>query len=358
MTSWSDTKYYNWNVTSQLNSDMRLRVSGSNTRAANRGSIANNLQPDGSFFADGTSTNGFNTATWDADPEKFNDRWVRTGGNGRNDLYAANLDWVLTPKFFVNIQSGYYAYDSSTPSEFAGTQLIHSFSQSNTCTGAAGGSTCPFPEIPASLQQISGYADNKSTSRTLQDLYDRAYVNANTTWYKSLKGEHQFKFGARFERLGNKADLGAQLPTVALSWNRALTTSDGRTVRGRYGLLHGRPKLHARKRFIQQLEPLGSGLVDHQEQPDDQRRHPDRERARALVSREQSPASSTGSATSWPRASASPTTSRVTAAGRRTQLRSVPRHHQARNAARLVRRGPLDHLLLHARHLQLAEHQL
>ena len=109
MTSWSDTKYCNWNVTSQLTNDMRLRVSGSNTRAANRGSIANNLQPDGSFFADGTSTNGFNTATWDADPEKFNDRWVRTGGNGRNDLYAANLDWVLTPKFFVNIQSGYYA---------------------------------------------------------------------------------------------------------------------------------------------------------------------------------------------------------------------------------------------------------
>ena len=237
MTTWSDTKYYNWNVTSQLTNNMRLRVSGSNTRAANRGSLptAAQLQPDGSFFADGTPTNGFNTATWDADPEKFNDRWVRTGGNGRNDLYAANLDWVLTPKFFVNIQSGYYAYDSSTPPAFAGTQLIHSFAQSNTCTGAAGSSNCPFPEIPANLQQISGYADNKSTSRTLQDLYDRAYVNANTTWYKSWKGEHQLKFGARFERLGNTADLGPQLPTVSLQWNRALTTSDGRTVRGQYG---------------------------------------------------------------------------------------------------------------------------
>jgi TonB dependent receptor-like, beta-barrel len=241
LTTWSDSKYYNWNGVAQLNRAMRLRVSGANTRAANRGSLptstGNNpqLQPDGSFFADGTPTDGFNTATWDADPEKFKDRWERTGGNGRNDLYSANLDWVLTPKFFVNIQSGYYAYDSTTPPEFAGTQLIHSFAQNLQCTGAAGSATCPFPEVPSNLLQLSGYSDNKSTSRTLQDLYTRSYVNANTTWFKSWAGEHQFKFGARFERLGNDADLGPQLPTVSLQWNRALTTNDGRTVRGQYG---------------------------------------------------------------------------------------------------------------------------
>jgi len=237
MTSWSDANYYNWNGTTQLSRDLRLRVSGSNSRSANRGSLPSSteLQPDGSTFADGTPTNGFNTATWDADPEKFKDRWERTGANGMNDTYAANVDWVATPKFFVNLQSGYYVYDTTSPAEFAGTALIHSFAQSNTCTGAAGSATCPFPEIPADLQQISGYADNKSTSRTLQDRYDRAYFNVNTTLFKSLAGEHQFKFGARYERLGNDVDSGAQLPTVSLNWNRAFTTSDGRTVRGPYG---------------------------------------------------------------------------------------------------------------------------
>ena len=94
MSSWSDANYYNWNGTTQLSRDLRLRVSGSNSRSANRGSIADNLQPDGSTFADGTPTNGFNTATWDADPEKFKDRWERTGANGMNDTYAANVDWV------------------------------------------------------------------------------------------------------------------------------------------------------------------------------------------------------------------------------------------------------------------------
>jgi hypothetical protein len=232
LTMWSDSTYYNWNGTTQLTKNLRLRVSGANTRSANRGSLptATQLQPDGSVFADGTSTNGFNTATWDADPEKFKDRWERTGNDGLNDLYSGNVDWVLTPKLFVNLQTGYYVYDSTTPPSFAGTQLIHTFSQTNQCQAS-----CPFPEIPASLQQISNYSDNKSTSRTLQDRYDRAYFNANTTWFKSWAGEHQFKVGARFERLGNSVDSGAQLPTISLNWNRAYTTADGRTVRGQYG---------------------------------------------------------------------------------------------------------------------------
>src|SRR5262249_27323023 len=90
MSSWSDNKYYNFKTTAQVHHSLRVAFSGALTRSANRGSIANSLQPDGSFFADGTPTNGFNTATWDADPEKFKDRWERTGGNQRNDLYSAN----------------------------------------------------------------------------------------------------------------------------------------------------------------------------------------------------------------------------------------------------------------------------
>ncbi len=60
-------------------------------------------------------------------------------------------------------------------------------------------------------------------------------MNANLSWFKELAGEHQFKIGARFERLGNEVNRGAQLPTVTLNWNTARSTSDGRTVRGTYG---------------------------------------------------------------------------------------------------------------------------
>ena len=60
--------------------------------------------------------------------------------------------------------------------------MMHSFGATNVCTGAAGSSTCPFPEIPANLQFTNGYSDNKSSSRTVQDLYTRTYLNANNTW--------------------------------------------------------------------------------------------------------------------------------------------------------------------------------
>jgi hypothetical protein len=235
MTSWSDSKYYNWNATTRLNNAMNLRVSGSNNRTANRGTLASDIQPDGSLFADGKPTDGFNTATWDSDPEKFKDRWERTGGNGLNDLYAANLDWVITPKLFTSVQAGYYVYDSTTPAEFAGQATIHTFSGSTVCTGTPGSATCLFPEIPANLQQLSGYSDNKSTSRTVEDRYDRAFFNANTTLFKSLWGEHQLKFGVRFERLGNTVDTGAQFPTVTMNWGSSFADPNGVFRRGTYG---------------------------------------------------------------------------------------------------------------------------
>jgi hypothetical protein len=236
LTRWDDSKYYNANVSTQLNNAMRLKLSAALTRSGTRGTIPGSLQPDGAFFADGTPTNGFNTATWDATEEAFKDRWERTGNNSRNDLYAGNLDWVITPKFFANIQTGYWVTDTWSPDGFAGTKLIHTFSGSNCDPDVAPGSTnCPFPETPAALRQRVSYSDNKSTARTLQDQYDRAYVNTNFTWFKSLMGDHQFKVGGRFERLGNAVNDGAQEPTITLSWNQTYGALDGRSVRGPYG---------------------------------------------------------------------------------------------------------------------------
>ena len=234
LTNWSDARYYNGNVSTQLNQKMRLRLSAALQRSSNRGTFTNlNVQPDGSVFADGTPTNGFNTATWDATDEAFRDRWDRTGADSRNDLYAGNLDWVITPRFFANINTGYWATDTANPPDFAGDQIIHTFNGTN-CDPLGG--ACPFPETPAALRRIAGSSDNKSTSRTVEDLYSRTHLNANFTWFKNgWGGEHQFKFGARFERLANQVNAGAQQPTITLFWNNAYTALDGHTDRGQYG---------------------------------------------------------------------------------------------------------------------------
>ena len=233
MTSWSDSKFYQGNVNTQINSNMSLKAGANLQRSGNRGSLANNIQPDGSFFANGDPTDGFNTATWDATEEGFKDRWERTGSNSRNDLYSGLFSWTVNPRVFADIQTGYWAQDGWSPADFAGNQILHTFNGTN-CD--PGGGSCPYPETPVALRQRSGYTDNKSTSRTVQDLYARTHLKANLTWFKTgWGGEHQFKFGTQYERLQNKVDAGAQEPIITLFWNQTYGALDGRSVTGRYG---------------------------------------------------------------------------------------------------------------------------
>jgi hypothetical protein len=228
--SYSQNTYYQWKGTSQVSKNMRLTVSGNNQRGQNRGARPS-LQPNGSTFADGTPTNGFTNASWPTtngvfDQQIFNDTYKNTGSNSENDLYSANLDWVLTPKFFANVQSGFFTYNNYTPPAFAGNSIIHSFGTSN--IGLAG--------VPANLQFPNGYQDvTKSSSLNKINQFGRAYVNANTSYFASWKGDHQFKFGLRFERDSNDVDTGQQQPTISLRWNQADSTRDGRIVRGTFG---------------------------------------------------------------------------------------------------------------------------
>ena len=163
---------------------------------------------------------------------------IRSTPTDYTDSYVGELAWVVTPKFFVNTNVGYFVYDNFqvTDTQFF-DELRHTFSNSNTCTGAAGSSGCPFPEIPASLQQLNGYADKPASTRNVRDKFGRVGVNVDGTYYASFKGQHTLKAGVQWERLSNDVLIGAQAPTVAINWNASRTTLDDppRQVRGTYG---------------------------------------------------------------------------------------------------------------------------
>src|SRR5690606_34635683 len=114
------------------------------------------------------------------------------------------------PNFFVNASVGYFRMNSFqvTDTEFS-SALRHVFGASNTCTGAPGTSACPFPEIPASLQQLNGFADNPVSTRNVRDIYGRLGVNVDGTWYANFKGQHTLKAGLQWERLNNDVLTGA-----------------------------------------------------------------------------------------------------------------------------------------------------
>ena len=215
----SEDHSLNYNATSQLSGSTRLRFAGSNIRGYG-GSSLPVKEPDG---------------TSNSNPALFPNP-LHT--NSTNDSYIGELSWVVRPNFFVNTSVGYFNMNAFqvTDTTFS-SALRHSFGASNTCTGAPGSSGCPFPEIPASLQQLNGFVDNPVSTRNVRDKYGRVGVNVDGTYYASFAGQHTLKAGVQWERLSNDVLTGAQAQTVTLQWNAQRVTLDDppRQVRGPYG---------------------------------------------------------------------------------------------------------------------------
>jgi Carboxypeptidase regulatory-like domain/TonB dependent receptor len=241
---WTDAKYYNYNVTSALTNNIRVKFAGSNQRNGSRKSLPG-LQPDNgpmipanSVYPQGVPSAGITTATFDANPDgsinqaAFNSRWVNQGSNQTNDAYSGNLDWVIRPTFFVNVSGGSYRTDDTTPAEFRGDQILHRFGNANSDSVMT---TAGFPTVPTQFQQPNGYTDNISSNGRVRDIFTRRFVNANATFFKSMFGNHVFKTGLRFERFANDVLNGRAKPEIELHWGQKYTASNGVTNSGTYG---------------------------------------------------------------------------------------------------------------------------
>lgn len=198
----------NYNVTSQLTKSLRGRFTGSNERI--QGSLGlPGIEPNG------TSTSNANT---------FNPRSsLRT--DSFTDSYTGVLDWVATNRLYMNLTAGYFSYGSKN----AGGDYYHGTRRTFSSTNVG------YLDVPASLQQISGYAENAANAFTVKDNYNRLQINGDMTWFANFKGDHAFKVGAQFERLGNDVNNGQQYPNIAFSWNSSYNTLSNTTVRGTYG---------------------------------------------------------------------------------------------------------------------------
>ena len=199
---------FNYNATGQISKSLRGRFTGSNERVQGRLGLPA-IQPDG------TSTS---TAT------SFNPRpTIRT--DSFTNSYTGVLDWVASNKVYVNVTGGYFGYGSHSAGGDYYHGVRHTFSQSN----------IGLLDVPASLQQLSGYADFPASSFTLKDNYSRVQINSDVTWFARFKGDHAIKIGGLYERVGNDVNSGAQYPSVALSWGSTYPTLSGGTAKGKYG---------------------------------------------------------------------------------------------------------------------------
>jgi hypothetical protein len=251
----TDQTYYpNYNITTQLGNDLRIRLSGSHqfnkvrgTTPGYAGTMVPNNRP---YLGSITGTNAylapyygqmipqFSTSTFDKladgtiNQAAFDRRWVKSGSDANNTVVSANIDWVVAPTFFVNMTGGYFRANDTTPEDAVGNAIVHIFTGSN---NDATMTSLGYPTVPSQFQQANGYTDNISSSRRVRNIYDRIYANANTTWFKSFAGQHVFKLGGRYERFGNDIYSGNAYPRITFNWGKQLQTLDGRVVGGKYG---------------------------------------------------------------------------------------------------------------------------
>jgi hypothetical protein len=196
----------NYNVTGQISKNLRGKFAASNSRQRGGYSLPS-IEPDGTSTANSS----------------LYPRVVRS--DSFNDSYSGVLDWVPTNRTYVNVTTTYLGYGSHDVGQFS-DEIVHSFS----------GSNFQFPDIPASLQHVTGYADYQSSSRAVRDNYFHLNLNATATRFiSSWKGQHTLKAGVQIERIGADLLSGAQQPTVSLSWDASRLANDGTYRRGKYG---------------------------------------------------------------------------------------------------------------------------
>jgi outer membrane receptor protein involved in Fe transport len=203
-----NNKALNYNVTSQLANPLRARFTG------------NNETQKGALGLPGIEPNGTSTtsaATYNPRSSVFTEQF--------SNAYSGIVDWVATEKTYVNVTASYLGYGlhSAGGDYYHGTR--RTFSTTN--VGMSG--------VPANFQNVNGFADNNSNSFTVADDYQRFDLNMDVTRYARWKGEHAFKIGAMYERIGNFADLGQQHVNIAFNWNSTLVTTQNVPVTGTYG---------------------------------------------------------------------------------------------------------------------------
>lgn len=97
------------------------------------------------------------------------------------------------------------------------------------------GSNNQFEEIPESLLRPNFWRSIVTNISTQKLVMTRTNAQGDVTYYTSLGGEHAFKAGIQLNRPGTDLLAGMLKPYVTLYWDRTVTTTDGRRVRGKYG---------------------------------------------------------------------------------------------------------------------------
>ena len=214
---YSESWNYNWQakLTAAPFKGMRIALSAVSNWSQSRGSIpslAGTSNQAYSYFPD-----------WQFSPG--NTKGKQAGFTYPNMSGAAVIDYTVSNNFLINLRGGYFRTNTTDQQLFVpGTS--YSFGRSNMTL---------FPEIPANLRHDQGWSNGAATTKTQKYIMSKISGNLDFTFYMNLAGEHAWKAGVQYIRLGEDVKSAPESPRVTIYWNDYYDLPDGRRIQGTYG---------------------------------------------------------------------------------------------------------------------------
>lgn len=179
------------NVTSQFNEKTRARLAFTSSGNKQEGALP---------ALDGTSSPTANYAVNTITP---------------NVSGALELDYTASNKLFLHARGVYYRSNTYNEGVYDGTRYI--FCTSN--IGLAG--------VPSNLQAAVGTTNVPTNSSATRDIQSRIGGQFDVSYFATGAGQHQFKAGVKFDRVGNDVLRGETGNLVRISWDRSLNGQRG-----------------------------------------------------------------------------------------------------------------------------------
>jgi hypothetical protein len=188
------------NVTSQLGEKLRVRAAFNNSWSKVEGLLPS---LNGTDPIDGLDVNYLKTSEFP------------------NWTLSANVDYIVSPRFFLGFRAGYYLsdqHDSDVPNV---SRFLWTTTSNVNFVGTNG------VAVPASLQHGTNFTSVISNLSVDHDKLSRNFYQADATWYARAAGEHQIKGGVQLDRRYNDVFLGEVGHRVTFRWGSSLSGQSG-----------------------------------------------------------------------------------------------------------------------------------
>jgi outer membrane receptor protein involved in Fe transport len=135
---------------------------------------------------------------------------------------SANLDYVVSPKFFISARAGYFFQDVVNEGVPVTDRFTYNVSNVGGCNGC--------PEVPAQFQGPVGFANVFTNTSSDKDEFTRLNLQTDATWFADLGGKHEFKAGVQYALVKNDVLNGETGNLTRIYWGASTSGQ-----RGAYG---------------------------------------------------------------------------------------------------------------------------